>query len=75
MRRGRRRLKALKFYVRVFERDGGVDRRVLNRTYEIHDYLGYVGMVSEVRNALWSVYVRKLRRSLGAGSKPIRVVS
>lgn len=72
-RRSRSRAGGLKLYVRVFERDGGY-RSVLNKTYNVNDYVSYVGMLADVRRALWSVYVKKLK-GVGSGPKPVRFVS
>jgi hypothetical protein len=58
--RGRRGVKGLKLYIRVFEVGRRRVRKVVNKTYRIGDYGNYLSMMSELRKILWEVYVRRL---------------
>lgn len=58
--RGRRAVKGLKLYIRVFEVGRRRVRKVVNKTYRIGDYGNYLSMMSELRKILWKVYVRRL---------------
>jgi hypothetical protein len=58
--RGRRGVKGLKLYIRVFEVGRRRVRKVVNKTYRIGDYGNYLSMMSELRKILWKVYVRRL---------------